>query len=775
MKFKVSLWDKNGHNKIVTCVGWNSPEDVYSIGEDHLLLCWHLDGSLIQTNKIIQFSDDFNPTDMQWHPRAIQNTGTSIKKQSHDVLLITTADGKFYLVNKNGRIEKSVDAHKGATLRGKWSHDGSSLLTAGEDGMIKIWSRSGMLRSTVVRGTHAVLSAAWSPDSSEIIYSQGSQLALQPLNFNSKLRKWYAHEGLILTVSWNRNNNLIISGGEDCRYKLWDSNGNILFTSAMGEYPITCVEWCPNGNYFAVGSYNTIKLCDKTGWSHSLEKVNTGSIYSIGWSNDSTQVAMACGNSTVLMAHVIDRKVEWDNYEATLIKRKTIQVREISNNSGIVEMLEISDRVVHMELGFNHLVVVTTNQCHIYSSTNWNTPIIFDLKNSTISAIILAEKHFLLIEWNVMTLYSYQGRLLSVPKWKGITQDERLYPPCIALCSDTLVLRDQVNEKLLHILELSSNKPVNEIQPHLHTCNINEIAINQIGGINYRQLAFIDVTRDLYLITIRSSGIGRICKIAAMAQSIAWAIDANILAAMLDATLSIWLCPNCIHYSDRKIIRRTRIDKENNEFGKQPSIKNVKNGMVTIRRSDGALIAVSFYTFFTTLHHHVMNNKWQDGLSLCRITQNDILWTCMAVMATENKQLSAAEEAYAAIERYDKVDYIQQIQKISNKTEKLSEMSLLSGDLLAAEGILLQHGFIAEAIRINIQMYNWNRALELAVRHKKQVDQVLEAREIYLKLLDKKETNSSYISLIKNKRKSMNSIITETEVETDDNNKSDDN
>ncbi|CAD6241149.1 GSCOCG00009172001-RA-CDS [Cotesia congregata] len=174
-----------------------------------------------------------------------------------------------------------------------------------------------------------------------------------------------------------------------------------------------------------------------------------------------------------------------------------------------------------------------------------------------------------------------------------------------------------------------------------------------------------------------------------------------------------------------------------------------------------------------------MNNKWQDALSLCRITQNDILWTCMAVMATENKQLSAAEEAYAAIERYDKVDYIQYIDKISNKTEKLAEMSLLAGDLLAAEGILLQHGFIDQAIRINIQMYNWSRALELAVRHKKQVDQVLEAREMYLKLLDKKETNPSYISLIKTTRcKSSSNIITEMEVEADDddnnNNKSDD-
>lgn len=50
---------------------------------------------------------------------------------------------------------------------------------------------------------------------------------------------------------------------------------------------------------------------------------------------------------------------------------------------------------------------------------------------------------------------------------------------------------------------------------------------------------------------------------AAMTQSIAWATDANVLAAMLDATLSVWLCPNCVHYSDRKVIRKTRIDKEN--------------------------------------------------------------------------------------------------------------------------------------------------------------------------------------------------------------------
>jgi len=33
--------------------------------------------------------------------------------------------------------------------------------------------------------------------------------------------KWKAHEQIILKCDWNTVNNLIISGGEDCRYKVY--------------------------------------------------------------------------------------------------------------------------------------------------------------------------------------------------------------------------------------------------------------------------------------------------------------------------------------------------------------------------------------------------------------------------------------------------------------------------------------------------------------------------------------------------------------------------
>jgi hypothetical protein len=50
-------------------------------------------------------------------------------KGGGDLLLMTGAEGKFYLLSLSGRIERAVDAHRGAILSGKWSHDGAGIVT----------------------------------------------------------------------------------------------------------------------------------------------------------------------------------------------------------------------------------------------------------------------------------------------------------------------------------------------------------------------------------------------------------------------------------------------------------------------------------------------------------------------------------------------------------------------------------------------------------------------------------------------------------------------
>ncbi|XP_058808818.1 intraflagellar transport protein 80 homolog isoform X7 [Phymastichus coffea] len=840
MKFKISQQQgANSHSKAVTCVTWISSDEIYSCGDDHSLMCWKFEDGAINSRVVAELPEDFYPTDMQWQPRPAQASGVgAVKKQSLDVLLISTADGKFHLVSRAGRVEKSVQAHTGATLSGKWSQDGSALMTAGEDGLIKVWSRSGMLRSTAVRGSQEVFASAWSPDGSSILYSQASLLLVQSLTASGKPTKWVAHDGLVLAVAWNPFHDLIVSGGEDCRYKVWDANGAILYASGPGDQPITALSWCSSGSYFAVGSFNAVKLCDRSGWPHSTEKLQVGSVYDVAWSSDGTQAALACSSGSVPIAHVIERRLAYGGYEATLIKRKAVLVSEVG--SDVRETLDIAERVVQLAFGFDHLVAVTPSQCHVYSVKNWNTPAIVDLKGGSVSAVLLADKHFLLLEWNAMSLFNYQGRSLGAPRWKNMTA-EPLYPPCVSVCCDTIVARDQTNRRLVHVLEVSPKKPLAEAQPYAHAQDVTSLGLNYVGGLGDRQLALVDANRDLFLVPVRSAGFGRACRIGRCRPRVAGQLRRTDplepppplqrrwrRASPGRATPTCWpacstpLCPSgcapaactAATASSRAGRASTRTAGDTRAVARRPRPDRLSLSLVFFsqrvrqaardrereqrprdrspgRRRPGRLLVLRLRRYSAPAHPQRTVGRGGLGLPhspgmLARQSrsllahppmrslwlQSDTLWTCLAVMAIDGRQLNIAEEACAAVARFDKVDYIRYIkvsgspfyrspfaiersrpavaQEMPNETERLAEMALLAGDLLGAEGILLQSAMIAEAIRMNLQMYNWSRALELALKHKKLLAEVLDARKRYLETLEKREVNRSFLAVYGN-------------------------
>lgn len=68
--------------------------EFFFLREDHQLVCWHLEGGVARGTTVVEFPAGFYPTDMQWHPRPAQGSSVSVKKQSLDILLITTADGE---------------------------------------------------------------------------------------------------------------------------------------------------------------------------------------------------------------------------------------------------------------------------------------------------------------------------------------------------------------------------------------------------------------------------------------------------------------------------------------------------------------------------------------------------------------------------------------------------------------------------------------------------------------------------------------------------------
>ena len=129
----------DSHHDFVSCLGWTSTEELISCGDDHLLLSWNVLAH--EATKISELPQELFPTDLNCYPKSL--SGSRPKNITLDMFVIGASDGKFYFVQRNGKIDKSVEAHKGAVLVAKWSHDGSGLATGGEDGFVKIWSKAG--------------------------------------------------------------------------------------------------------------------------------------------------------------------------------------------------------------------------------------------------------------------------------------------------------------------------------------------------------------------------------------------------------------------------------------------------------------------------------------------------------------------------------------------------------------------------------------------------------------------------------------------------------
>ncbi|CAL8375185.1 unnamed protein product [Gadus morhua 'NCC'] len=693
-------------------------------GEDHQILRWNLLTS--ETSLVVRLPEDTYPIDLHWFPKTVGGK----KLVQADTFVLTSTDGKFHLASKSGRIEKSVEAHKGAVLAGRWNYDGTALITAGEDGQIKIWSKSGMLRSTLAQQGSPVYSVAWGPDSDRILYTSGRQLVIKPLQPSAKVIQWKAHEGLILKADWNSVNELILSGGEDCKYKVWDSYGRLLYSSSPQDYPVTSLAWAPDGEVFAVGSFNTLHLCDKTGWSYALEKPNTGSVFSLAWSADGTQLAGACGNGQVLMAHVVEQSWEWRHVVVTLIKRRSMQFR---------------DRVIKAAAGPTAPGGHHSLQCYVYSSEELEPlPSSLILKERTVSLILQAEKYFLLADGAGLYVFSYEGRLVSSPKFPGMRTD-LLNAQSVSLSNDTIAVRDKSEEKVLFLFDVLTGKAIGDGKPLTHKLEVVEIALDQGGPASERKIALIDKNRDLYLSPVRR--LGRepcICKIGSLVHTMAWNDAASILCGIQGNQFTVWYHPGVV-LTDKELLPRTLELKDGSEFGRAPHILSYVGSKVTVRQGDGSLVYSSVSPYPALLHSYSASAGWEDALRLCRFAKDPALWACLAGMAMANRELATAEAAYTAIGEVARVQYIRFIQEQPSRESTLAHLLLFSGHAPEAEAALLQAGLVYRAIQVHIDLFHWDRALELAVKHKTHVDTVLAYRGRYLQRVGRKESSKRFL------------------------------
>uniref|UniRef100_A0A914H2A7 Uncharacterized protein n=1 Tax=Globodera rostochiensis TaxID=31243 RepID=A0A914H2A7_GLORO len=728
LRLQLSPW---AFRNAVTGVVWVGADEVFSVSDDHNLCRWIVsktEGTFLP-NPLKEtifptslhsslFAGGLSSLSTDKHNLSVrsgkkqQRSAIHTSQTGNDLILMTASDGKVHLITSAGKIERSIDAHQGAAILARWntSDPGGTggFVSCGEDGSVKMWSRNGMLRSVLAQLGKPVYAVDWNGNSNKLVYCAGEECFIKQMKAQNAPTKWRAHTGLVLCLSWSAVTDLIVSGGEDCRYRLWDGQGRPLWSST----------------------------------SHD-SAINQGGL--IRWNGPA--LVGGCANGQLLHAHVVERRLMWEQLEAVQTRKKVINIRDLSSEVAR-ERLETRDRVVRFELGFNYLVVATTKQCYIFSAKNWNAPIIADLKEGAgpVSLIRLCEKCFLLVESSSVQLFNFEGRILSTIRIPSSPAGEPFTEQTAAIANDLIVLRDQAQHSLVHLFDPQNGRTAGD-GPITHNLDVTELCVNMCGSFAERRVAFVDLNGDCFLSLVNCyESAQRTAKIGSLISCLSSNNSTNMLAALQDnQRLIVWTLPT-VAFMDRDLLPSTQIELGNSaELGKSSTIVGFVGNTVNVRRSDGCLIVHYVPPFIAALIRCVQHGQWDQAVRICRTMKEEFLWATLAGLAGTEKNYKIAEICYGQLEEVEKVLFLSELRSQNVPQLRDAMVAQFSGQRREADTTLVNAGKAFEALMLNLGTFRFDRAMELATKMGRHLDTVLGYRQRYLGLLGRKETDHRYL------------------------------
>jgi len=317
----------------------------------------------------------------------------------------------------------------------------------------------------------------------------------------------------------------------------------------------------------------------------------------------------------------------------------------------------------------------------------------------------------------------------------------------VALSPDTVIIIDTVDNKNIHILDSTSGRVLSKLP---HAVDVVKVALNQHRISQERLLVFADRNKDFFVANVGTGASQSLqiptFKIISQIESFTFNDETDVLVGLADGKLYTWYHP-ATPFIDKDLLSLTTTSTDGTEFGRSAEIINYTGNRVSIRKSDGTNFFYATPSDIEILYQLTRDGRWDEALRLCRHQKSQPLWACLATMALPKKQLDTVEQSLAEVNEVAKVEYIQYIKSIPSEEGRLAELALYRRQQDEAERILLQASppLVYRAVKMNIKLHRWDRALEIGAKFQSHVDTVLGFRQRFLQQFNKIESKQRFI------------------------------
>merc|ERR1719454_2762322 len=145
-------------------------------------------------------------------------------------------------------------------------------------------------------------------------------------------------------------------------------------------------------------------------------------------------------------------------------------------------------------------------------------------------------------------------------------------------------------------------------------------------------------------------------KLGAMVDSFMWNDATDMLIALIDEKLVLYIYPSVV-FVDKDLLSKTLQSKTCTDAGKYAQIVAFYGSHCTIRKADGADLAMVTMPYPQLLYQYFEKTHWEQAVRLCRYVKAPELWASLA----------AVQIALAAIEEVDKVQFVAPINKLPDE------------------------------------------------------------------------------------------------------------